>query len=733
MVILQKQTFALAGNPNSGKSTLFNTITGSHQHVGNYPGITVEQKEGFLHTDTDEILRIIDLPGTYSLTAYTEEEKVARMVLLNEHPDVVINVLNANALERNLYLTVQLLEMGMPLVLALNMMDEVESHGLSINIKKLSSKMGLPVVPTVARTGKGCKRLILEACHLADARRGVEKKPLLISYGPDLDPVIKFMEEKIQEAEFTIKNTPARWIALKFLEMDEELIEKTRQLNLNLSKQLEEKVTEVTAHLHATFDTCPEAVIADYRYGYISAVLREGVLIQQDPVRYRIKLSDKLDTVLTHKFFGPVFMFFILYAIYHFTFTLGAIPMGWVASLFSFLRTQAGLLLPSGLLKSLVISGIIDGVGGVMSFIPLILLIFLQIAVLEDSGYMARMAYMLDRVFRFFGLHGCSVVPFIIGGGIAGGCAVPGVLAARTLRSPREKLATLLVIPFMSCGAKLPVFILFAGVFFPGHEASIMFGLTLAGWGIALLTAKLFRSTIIRGPSTPFVMELPPYRLPLLKGLFIHTYERTWSYLKKAGTTILLISILFWAAMTYPELSKDRLAIYSKKEEVIQTEIKLTQAKGGDISSLQDSLQDVKKQVGEESLRNSLAGRVGLFLEPITEIAGFNWQMDIALLGGFVAKEIIIATLGTAYSLGDVDPQDAKPLAEQLHQDKSWTSASALALLVFVLLYAPCLVTLVTIRQETGSWGWPIFSMIFNTLLAFILAVIVRYVSLLFL
>lgn len=733
MVALQKQTFVLAGNPNAGKSTLFNAITGAHQHVGNYPGVTVEQKEGFLRTDTDEWLRIIDLPGIYSLTAYTEEEKVARMVLISEHPDIVINVLNASALERNLYLTVQLLEMGMPLVLALNMIDEVESQGLTINIERLSCKMGLPVVPTIARTGSGCSRLILEACHLADSKRTSLKKPLLISYGPDLDPVIKSMEKKIQEANFTIKGVPTRWIALKFLEMDEELLKKSHQLNPELSRQLEQKVAEVTTHLRATFDTCPEAVIADYRYGYISAVLRDGILTQQDPMRYRIKLSDKLDTVLTHKFFGPLFMFFILYVIYHLTFSLGSVPMGWVELFFSFLRTQAGLLIPSGLLKSLVISGIIDGVGGVMSFIPLILLIFLQIAVLEDSGYMARMAYMLDRVFRFFGLHGCSVVPFIIGGGIAGGCAVPGVLAARTLRSPREKLATLLVIPFMSCGAKLPVFILFAGVFFPGHEASIMFGLTLTGWGIALLTAKIFRSTLIRGPSTPFVMELPPYRLPLLKGLFIHTYERTWSYLKKAGTTILLISILFWAAMTYPELSKDTLAVYIEKEEEIQTEIEVTQAKGGDVSLLEGSLQNIKKQVGEASLRHSLAGRIGLALEPVTEIAGFNWQMDIALMGGFVAKEIIIATLGTAYSLGDVDPQNAKPLADQLRQDKTWTSASALALLVFVLLYAPCLVTLVTIRQETGSWGWSIFSMIFNTVLAFILAIVVRYVSMIFL
>lgn len=407
--------------------------------------------------------------------------------------------------------------------------------------------------------------------------------------------------------------------------------------------------------------------------------------------------------------------------------------MDWVEAGFSWLRDVADALLPEGALKSLVLSGIIDGVGGVMSFVPLIMLIFLQISFLEDTGYMARMAYMLDRIFRVFGLHGCSVMPFIVGGGIAGGCAVPGVMAARTLRSQREKMATLLTVPFMACGAKLPVFILFAGVFFPQHEAAVMFGLTLTGWIVALLTARLLRSTIIRGPSTPFVMELPPYRLPTALGLAIHTGERTWEYLKKAGTVILAISILLWAAMTYPRLPEERQESFARQEEAIRTEMVLAAEGGADLSSLETELARISNDRAEESLRHSLAGHVGMALEPLTRPAGFDWRTDIALLGGFAAKEVIVATLGTAYSLGDVDPDNPAPLAEQIRRDGRWDAPTALGLLVFVLLYAPCLVTVVAIRQETGSWKWPAFSMIFNTAVAFIGAVAVRHMAILLL
>ena len=730
---MESFTLALAGNPNSGKTTAFNSLTGSHQHVGNYPGFTVEKKEGQVRLPSGELLRLIDLPGTYSLTAYTQEETVARMVLATERPDVVIDVLNAGALERNLYLTVQLLEMGVPVVLALNMMDEAQSRGMTIDLERLSQRMRLPVAATVARTGEGLHELLQMTIRYAEARRGHPWEPLQISYGPDLDPVLARMEAEIAEAGLLSEAYPARWVALKLLELDEEILNRCREVAPELTDRLEAQVGEVTEHLKSTLDSWPEAVIADYRYGYISSLLRDGVLVRRRDMQERLQLSDRMDHILTHPLLGPVIMLGVLYLLYTITFSIGQIPMDWVEAGFSWLRDVADSLLPEGALKSLVLSGIIDGVGGVMSFVPLIMLIFLQISFLEDTGYMARMAYMLDRIFRVFGLHGCSVMPFIVGGGIAGGCAVPGVMAARTLRSQREKMATLLTVPFMACGAKLPVFILFAGVFFPQHEAVVMFGLTLTGWVVALLTARLLRSTIIRGPSTPFVMELPPYRLPTALGLAIHTGERTWEYLKKAGTVILAISILLWAAMTYPRLPEERLESFARQEESIRTEMVLAAERGADLSSLETELARISNNRAEESLRHSLAGHVGMALEPLTRPAGFDWRTDIALLGGFAAKEVIVATLGTAYSLGDVDPDNPAPLAEQIRRDGRWDAPTALGLLVFVLLYAPCLVTVVAIRQETGSWKWPAFSMIFNTAVAFVGAVVVRHMAILLL
>ena len=726
-------TLALAGNPNSGKTTAFNSLTGSHQHVGNYPGITVEKKEGQVHLPSGERLRLIDLPGTYSLTAYTQEETVARMVLATERPDAVIDVLNAGALERNLYLTVQLLEMGVPVVLALNMMDEAQSRGMSIDLERLSLRMGLPVVATVARTGEGLPELLKTATVYAESRQGSPWKPLHISYGPDLDPVLARMEAEIAESGLLGEAYPARWVALKLLELDEEILNRCRTDSPELTSRLEAQIGEVAAHLKDTLDSWPEAVIADYRYGYISSLLRDGVLVRRRDMQERLQLSDRMDRILTHPMLGPLIMLGVLYLLYTITFSVGQIPMDWVAAGFAWLRDVADSLLPEGPLKSLVLSGIIDGVGGVMSFVPLIMLIFLQISFLEDTGYMARMAYMLDRIFRVFGLHGCSVMPFIVGGGIAGGCAVPGVMAARTLRSQREKMATLLTVPFMACGAKLPVFILFSGVFFPRHEAAVMFGLTLTGWVVALLTARLLRSTIIRGPSTPFVMELPPYRLPTALGLAIHTGERTWEYLKKAGTVILAISILLWAAMAYPRLPESRLDYFASSEAAVRTEIALGTERGTDVTELERQLEQIGNDRAEESLRHSFAGHVGMALEPLTRPAGFDWRTDIALLGGFAAKEVIVATLGTAYSLGDVDPDNPTPLAEQIRQDGRWDAPTALGLLVFVLLYAPCLVTVVAIRQETGSWKWPVFSMVFNTLIAFVGAVSVRHIAMLLL
>jgi ferrous iron transport protein B len=506
---------------------------------------------------------------------------------------------------------------------------------------------------------------------------------------------------------------PARWTALKYLENDESVLTRGRNADGALSLELEAMAAQVAEHLQATLNTYPEAVIADYRYGFISSVLKQGVL-SRDTHAERIAFSDRLDRVLTHRFLGPILMLLVLYAVYQVTFTLGEVPMGWMESFFGWLGDTATAILPEGLLQSLIVSGIIDGVGGVMGFVPLIMIIFLMIAFLEDSGYMARVAYMLDRVFRIFGLHGCSVMPLIISGGISGGCAVPGIYAARTLRSRREKLATLLTAPYMNCGAKLPVFILLVAAFFSEDKTQALF----------LLVARLLRSTIIRGPSTPFVMELPPYRLPTARGLAIHTWERTWQYIKKAGTVILAISVLLWAAMTFPGMTEEKAAAFDARTAEIAAQLDAARAANNEaeIASLQEMAERVEFTRAEETLRDSYAGRMGIALESVSRAAGFDWRTNIALIGGFAAKEVIVSTLGTAYSLGDVDPEESGALSDRIAADPHWSARTAVSMILFTMLYAPCFVSVVAIRHETGSWGWALFSMGFNTVLAFTMA-----------
>lgn len=714
-------TIALAGNPNSGKTTLFNTLTGSRQQVGNYPGITVEKREGFL-TFQQKNLHIVDLPGTYSLTAYSQEELVARNFLVEENPDVVIDVLDATNLERNLYLAVQFLEMGVPLILALNMMDEVKKRGFSIHIDQLAQLLGIPVVGTVARSGEGKQELLMTMIKTATDHQNKNWNPLVISYGPDLDPKIQELSSLIERNSFLTNRYPPRWTALKYLEEDQEIQELGKKTDPDNAKQLEKEVQSVAKHCQQTLDLHPEAIIADYRYGFITSLLRREVVSKPKNIN-RINFSDKLDQFLTHKFLGPVIMFTVLYGMFQITFGLGETPLSWVQSFFSLLSNISKDLLPDGLLQSLIVSGIIDGVGGVLSFVPLILIMFFCLSFLEDSGYMARIAYMLDRVLRIFGLHGCSVMPFIISGGIPGGCAVPGIMASRTLRSPKEKIATLLTAPFMSCGAKVPVFLLIGGVFFPNSAASLLFWLTICGWVTALLVAKFLRSTIIRGKPTPFVMELPPYRLPTLKGLFIHTWERGWQYIKKAGTVILAISILIWAAMTFPYLPEEKAQNFNQQISKLDQRIQKTKD-----PVIQNELRDKRIRIigqkNQESLRNTIAGRIGTWLEPITSWAGFDWRTNIALIGGVAAKEVIISTMGTAYSLGAADSGEGTPLPERLKKDPHWDKITGLSFILFVLLYAPCFVSIVTMAKES-SWFWAGFSLIFNTLLAFAIAITV--------
>ena len=725
-------TVALAGNPNSGKTTLFNELTGSRQHVGNYPGVTVEKKEGTYVRDGFR-LHIVDLPGTYSLTAYSLEEVVARDFLVNQKPEVVINIVDASNLERNLYLAVQFLEMGIPICIALNMMDVAKKRGIKVDAEKLSSLLGVPVVPTVARTGRGKKELMQSAAEVVDENN--ETPSLKISYGSDIDQALSEMENEITKNHFLTGTYQSRWIALKYMENDEQILTLGKDANPALAEKLENTVRKVSHHLQNTLDTYPEAMIADQRYGYIKSILKQGV-IQHKYDQNRLYSSDRIDKVLTNRFVGPLIMLAVIAALYHFTFTYSELPVGWLESFFGWLGSVVSVILPDGLLKSLIISGIIDGVGGVLGFVPLIMFMFFGIAILEDSGYLARVAFMLDRVFRMFGLHGSSVMAFIVSGGIAGGCAVPGVMATRTLKSPRERLATLLTVPFMNCGAKLPVFALLIAAFFAKYEALIMFIITIGAWAGALLVAKLLRITVIKGTSTPFVMELPPYRMPTFKGLAIHTWERTWQYIKKAGTVILGLSIVLWAMMTFPGLPDSKVQEFDKLRQAeissvpagIVTELE-TAEEGVELSGaardLKEKLQVVDAVEAEAGLRYSIAGRIGGALEVVSKWAGFDWRTNIALVGGFAAKEVVVSSLGTAYSLGEVDPEETGSLSDTLAQDPGWSPLVAIGLIIFTMFYSPCFVSVVCIARESGSWKWGAFAMAFNTVLAFVLAVLV--------
>ena len=725
-------TIALAGNPNAGKTTLFNVLTGAHQHVGNYPGVTVEKKEGvYFHNGYH--IHIVDLPGTYSLTAYSLEEVVARDFLVDKRPEVVIDIVDASNLERNLYLAIQFLEMGIPVCIALNMIDVAKDRGIEINAGKLSNLLGVPVVPTIARTGRGKKELMDAADRIVREKK--KWNPLIISYGYDIDRALLTMEEEINANKFLTDTCPARWVALKYMENDEQILSKGNRQDPVLSTKLEKIVKKVSAHLEGTLDTYPEAMIADQRYGYINSILKQGVISQQYD-QNRLYTSDKIDKIVTHRFLGPLIMFMVIMGLYHFTFNYSEVPVGLLEGFFKWLGKMASILLPDGLFKSLIISGIIDGVGGVLGFVPLIMFMFFGIALLEDSGYLARMAFMLDRVFSIFGLHGSSVMAFIVSGGIAGGCAVPGVMATRTLKSTRERMATLLTVPFMNCGAKLPVFALLIGTFFAHNEAMMMFIITLIAWGGALLVAKLLRLTVIKGVSTPFVMELPPYRFPTFKGLLIHTWERTWQYIKKAGTIILGISVIIWAMMTFPGLPDSKIQEFEEQRETIMATVPPSVAQelktlnentelSAEAQNMKDRLAVIDSKEAEAGLRNSIAGRIGIALESISKWAGFDWRTNIALVGGFAAKEVVVSTLGTAYSLGGVDPETAGSLSETLANDPNWTPLVAFSLIVFTIFYAPCFVTVVCIVKEAGSWKWGAFSIMFNTLLAFILATLI--------
>ena len=784
----KKITIALSGNPNAGKTTVFNAITGARQYIANYPGVTVEKKYGSLPHKGHEI-EVVDLPGTYSLTAYSLEEIVARDFLINEKPDLVVDIVDASNLDRNLYLALQFKELGIPLIIALNMVDLAESRGITVDHEMLSALLEVPVVPMVARSNKGIQELLDKVVEVADYSQ--EWRPTNISYGMDIDQNLNEIEDIIKKAKAFDKKYPPRWKALKCLEGDHQILDSLKT-DPELGQKIDAICQKTFKHIMDTLEEEPEGIIADHRYGHITGITKKAV---KRKIELRLNLSDKTDKVLTNRIIGPILMMTILYGIYAFTFWASELPVLWFEAFFELLKSTTSWVIPEGHLQSLIISGVVDGVGGVLGFVPLIMFMFFAIAIMEDSGYMARVAYMLDRVLRWFGLHGNSVMALIISGGISGGCAVPGVMATRTLRDPKERIATLLVAPFMSCGAKLPVYAMLIGAFFSKDRARMMFILTLFSWVFALFAAKLIRSTLLRGPKTPFVMELPPYRMPTFRGLLIHTWERTWHYIKKAGTVILGISIILWVMMTFPGPSKEEAMHFEdRRDNITQYFLTSPDVRGfvnnkKELTELNDlynffdqkeeennmasareleqgplfmlvkatfflqngrysthkfdnthlnaaaryinykrNMIDIDIQEQQAALKKTIAGRIGQGLEIITRPLGFDYRTNIALVGGFAAKEVVISTLGTAYSLGEVDPDETGSLSKRLRNDSNWNPLQAFTLIIFTMLYVPCFVTVIMIRRES-SWRWAGFSIAFNLVIAYLTALVIRQVG----
>lgn len=766
---------ALAGNPNCGKTTMFNNITGAKQHVGNYPGVTVEKKEGHTKFDGHELL-FIDLPGTYSLTARSLDELVARNVIVNDNPDVIVNVLDASNLERNLYLAAQLLELEKPMVIALNMADVAEEMGIKYDLKKMAEMIGATIVSTVGRTNIGTKDLLEATISVAAS----QKAPgVTINYGDLLEGKISELVEELKQAGTV--TYPLRWIAIKLLEKDADVIGKV--MRFDNTEAVIQKAEAIREEIKDQVDL--DVVFQEYRHRFAVEVYNK--CLTQAPTQLETR-SDRYDKILTHRILGlPIFMV-VMWLLFNFVNTVGAIPQGWIEDGFTALQAWVVTVIPEGQLQSLISDGIIAGVGAVLSFVPLILLLFLGISFLEDTGYMARAAFVIDRVMRACGLHGKSFIPLLLGFG----CSVPSVMGARILDNYKDRMVTILITPFMSCSARLPVYTLFAAAFFPPEWAgTVVFGVYALGIVFGIVFAKIFRKYLFAGEAEPFVMELPPYHLPTLKATLTHMFERGIMYLKKAGTFILAASILVWFITTYPmdvEYSKDYDALHDQVAQTYEMKDAETLAHFGittdeqkdqvneivdnmkstvqdataqaeaaqeaapeieveDDSEAPELFNDIKdenkdlfpaawamyknsanldaendkldKEQASEKLEQSYAASFGKAINPVLEPLGFDWKMGVSLVAGLAAKEVVVSTLGTIYAVGG-DTDHPQALTDYLQNDPHFTPLIALTLMLFILIYPPCIAALAVIKRETGSWKWMLFMFFYENAFAWI-------------
>ena len=689
---------ALAGNPNCGKTTIFNRLTGTRQHVGNYPGVTVERKTGVCRIG-ELRAEIIDLPGIYSLSSSSPEERVAFRELLDGDIDLILDVVDAGNVQRNLYLTAQLTELDIPMLLAFNMIDDAEKQGVVFDFAKLEQFFGAPIVPTVGSAGTGIDELrakILELAGTASPQRPVKPK-----YGPRTDQAIRALTEQITALDLPeTRRIPARYFAIKLLEDDPEICGRSE-----FTPFLAE-AGEWRKQISARNGINSRILMADVRYGVIAGACRETITVSHDRRR---QYSDIIDKYVTNRILGVPIFLVLMFLVFLFTFTVGAYPMEWLEALFGWLGNAINAVWPEGqgeLLRRMLVDGIIGGVGGVLVFLPNILLLFFAIAILEGSGYMARAAFIMDGFMHKFGLHGKSFIPMLLGFG----CSVPAVMATRTIDNESDRKTTMMVVPFMSCGARLPIYAMLIPAFFPERfQALTMWIIYLIGIAVALGCAFLLKSTIFKGEGEVFVMELPPYRCPTLRSVFILMWEKTSMYLHKAGTLILLASIILFVINTFPEkktLSVDYDAAVARVEKSDAS----TEEKLEEISALHAERQS-------ELLQYSFAGRIGKGLETVLSPLGFDWKVSSALIGAFAAKELFVAQLGILYSVEDAE-SGAATLQQTLRN--TYTPLQGFCIMLFCLLTVPCLATMAVVRREANSWKFMLAQIALFTAVAYV-------------
>jgi ferrous iron transport protein B len=704
---------ALAGNPNSGKTTLFNALTGAHHQVGNYPGVTVEKREGE-RTRNGRVYHFIDLPGIYSLTAYSEDEVVSRDFILDEKPDMIIDVLDSTNLERNLYLCLQMQELGIPIVGALNMSDEAEARGIRINEERLSASLGIDFVKITANKGRGVDDLLDKVDTAYAKAQNADKdgaKTIRLNYGAEVEPWLQKIGNLImqgekpenQAAENRIK-AESRFLAAKLLEKDK--VAAARIAARANGGEVLTAAREGIAWIEKHYGKDAEIVISEQRYAYIHGALAGTV----DTVKgANFSITETVDKVIMNRFLALPIFIGILWLVFQLTFTIGAYPQDWLQSFFDFASNFLTSHMAAGPLRSLIVDGVIAGVGNVFSFVPLIVLLFFFLSILEDVGYMSRAAFATDKLLHSFGLHGQSVFPMMLGFG----CSVPAVMSARTLKSARDRIVTVLVTPMMSCGAKLTIYVLFTAAFFPNNAANMVMLIYACGVVIGLASSALLKATVLKGDPTPLVMELPPYRMPTLGGALWHVWEKLGSYIKKAGTIILACAILIWLMTNYPNHQLPDSQIEQLKTSYLASN---PDASGDDVDAYIETVQT------DARLEHSIAGTAGRFIEPFFKPLGFNWKMSIAAITGFAAKEVVVSTLGILYHVGLEEEGDSKGLQEAVRDDMG--PLNAFAFMLFMLLIPPCIAALSVIKAELG-WKWLGFEVLFLILTGWVVSFLV--------